>query len=322
MDPLSDILAVTRLKGSLYFRTEFSPPWGVSVPDYRRVARFHFVAHGACWVRVEGGAEPVRLEAGDLVVVPLGRAHVLSDLPTREPAELDRVVEQAGFDGRGSLIYRGPELERANQGGSKAQTNLVCGHFEYEDDVLSRVMAQMPPAIVLRRNELGDVQWLQESLRLLAREIEDGRPGGDALVQRISEMLLIQVLRRHMELAPEGSRPLGALKDPRISRSLELIHHRSEQRWTVAGLAGEAGMSRTAFAQKFHELMGVAPLEYLTDWRLQRARRALRETTDPVRRIAYHCGYESEAAFARAFKRRLGVAPGQYRKDAQAAEPA
>lgn len=306
MDNLSEILSVTKVKSSLYFRTAFTAPWGVTVPSFNHVARFHYVSKGQCWVRVDGDSDPQCLEQGDLVVVPLGRAHTLSDTPDRKPTALDRLVEEAKYEGDGCLVYGGPETQ--------APTALICGHFEYADEILNPLLRQLPPAIVLRRSMIGDVQWLDEGLLFLSKEIDGDRPGRDALVQRISEILLIQVLRQYLEHAPEGSTPVSALRDPRLARALEVMHHRPEDRWTVASLAAEAGMSRTAFAGRFQQLMGLAPLEYLTDWRLRKATKLLRETGSPVRVIAYQCGYESEAAFARAFKKRFGVSPGEYRR--------
>lgn len=311
MDNLSEVLSVTKVKSSLYFRTAFSAPWGVTVPSFQKVARFHYVLKGICWVRVDGHSDPIMLEQGDLVVIPLGRSHTLSDTQDRAPTALDRVVEDAGYEGEGCLVYGGPETQ--------APTSLICGHFEYADEILNPLLRQLPPAIVLRQSLIGNVDWLEDGLAFLSREIDADRPGRDALVQRISEILLIQVLRQYLEHAPEGATPFGALKDPRLSRALECIHHQPEKRWTVASLAEEAGMSRTAFATRFQHLMGLTPLEYLTDWRLRRATKLLRESQDPVRLVAYQCGYESEAAFARAFKKRFEVSPGEYRKRNSAA---
>lgn len=305
-DCLSDLLAATRIRGSLYFSTEFFGEWGVAVPNYQEAARFHYVARGQCWVRIEGVEAPCELHSGDLVVIPFGRAHILSDQRDRSVVELDEAVAQAGFTGRGALV-----LGDADRG---APTRLLCGHFEYDEPFVTRIFTQMPPAIILRKAEIGDAFWLHEGVRFLSAEAERARPGREAMAQKISEMLFIDVMRRYAESNPGGDSIFAAAQDSRISRALEAVHADVSAPWTVEAMAGEAGMSRAAFAQRFEALMGVPPMTYLAEWRLMLARRLLSATDLPLASVAHQSGYESEAGFSRAFKRSTDLSPGAFRK--------
>lgn len=305
MDVLSDVLDALRLDGTLYFWTDFGRPWGVRVPAFGRVARFHLVVRGHCWVRVDG-EEPTRLEAGDLVLIPHGAEHVLSDEADTRCRMLDEVIEAAGFTGEGALVYGGED-----DGGP---TRLVCGHFAFDEGFDHALLSQMPAALVVRWDEEVRGSPLEDVFRFIAREVQQGDPGYEAVVRRLSEVLFVQAVRYWARCARPDRGVLAALEDPGLGQALAAMHADPAAEWTVESLGRKAAMGRTAFAERFREVVGETPLQYLTSWRMQNAKRLLTESGFTLDRIARRVGYESAASFSRAFKRAVGQAPGTYRR--------
>jgi len=303
MDPLSDILRALELGGTLYFTTDFTPPWGVRVPALGRAARFHLVIRGRTWISVGTSVEPVELETGDLVLVPHGAEHVLADAPGREARDVDRVVAESGFTGRGALMYGGDDA-----GGP---TRLVCGHFTLDADIDHPLLDHLPPLLVVRHDDTRAP--IGEIARLISREATSDGPGSHALIVRLSEALFIQVIRGWAERSPSESGILAALADPALGESLALMHGRPAERWTLERLAREVGLSRTVFADRFRQRVGMAPMQYLTLWRLQRARVLLTRTDLTLEAIAGRVGYDSGPSLHKVFKRWIGETPGRYR---------
>ncbi len=306
MDVLSDILDAVKLQGTLYFSTHLGAPWGIQVPAYERVARFHLVTRGRLWVRVARSAEAVCLEPGDLVLVPHGAAHALLDSPDTPAEALDRVVEAAGFSGRGALVYGGAD--------TGSPTRLVCGHFALDEHVDHPLLRGLPPLIAIRREDGDGAPGLEELIRLIAREAVDASAGSYAVVGRLSEVLFIQALRVWAARTHHDAGLLSALGDPQLGASLERIHERPGEPCSLESLARSAGMSRTQFAERFKQVVGMSPMRYVTLWRMQRARRLLVDGDLTLERIAEQVGYESAAAFSRVFRRSLGEPPGSYRR--------
>lgn len=308
MDVLSDILATLRFRGSLYFSTEFHPPWGVRVPSFRRVARFHLVIRGGCWVRIEPGDDPVRLETGDIILVTRGAEHVIADAPHTPSRTVDDVVKAAGFTGRGALVIGDAD--------SGAPTRLLCGHFEFDDDVDHPLLQRLPPALVVRWDEEERNYPLQDAFRLIAREVREGHPGHEAVVSRLSEILFVQVVRAWARRTRHDRGVLAALADPHLGAALDAIHTEPRAPWTLAMLSRRAAMGRSAFVERFGSVVGETPLRYLTRWRIQVAKRLLADPRLALGQIAERVGYDSAASFSRVFKKAAGVSPGQYRRKA------
>ena len=309
MDVFSDILGAVRLKGTLYFTTEFGRPWGLRVPARPRVARFHLVVRGNTWVRVIGLDEPMHLESGDLVLVPHGAEHVLADTPDTPCRTVDEVVRLAGFTGRGALVHGGND--------TGAPTRLVCGHFAFDDGVDHPLLDQLPPAVVVRWDETVRDSPLEDAFRFIAREAQESRPGHEAVVQRLSEVLFVQALRQWAAQAAPDRGMLAALADARLANALAAIHAEPGARWTLESLGRRAAMGRTAFAERFRDVVGTTPLQYLTFWRVQQAKRLLMETQLSLGQIADRVGYESGASLSRVFRRNTGASPGAYRRSLQ-----
>lgn len=307
MDALSAMLDVLRIRGSVYFWANLGPPWGLQVPAFGHVVRYHLILRGHCWVRVDGVPEPIRLEAGDLVAIPHGRGHRLSDQPTSVCIDVDRVIEAAGFTGEGALVVG---LRDAG-----LQTRMVCGHFAHDGDEEHPLFRALPPTIVVR-GVAGDGEfgWLDDILRYIAREVAAQGPGTTAVVSRLSEILFIQTLRSYAISHPEDSVGWAGFVDPHVGPVLVRIHERPDAPVSVGGLARTAGLSRTRFALRFRRLMGTTPLAYVARWRLLRARAELRDPSRSVADVASQCGYRSESAFNRAFTRAFRVGPGAFRR--------
>lgn len=309
MDTLSDVLGIVKMRGCLYFRTEFTPPWGVQVPALRNVARFHLVSSGHCWVRVGSRGEPLRLAQGDLIVIPHGAEHALTDAPETAVRNVDDVVSQTGFTGEGALAYGG--LGGSTPGGT---ARLVCGHFEFDADARHPLLDALPAYIHVAGTGTASPVWLDEAMRFIGSEAGSERPGSHAVVSRLSEILFIQAIRAYVTQAGDRARCLAGLADPLIARALRRVHRSPGERWTIAALSREAGMSRTAFAERFRRLMGMTPLEYITQWRMQKARQLLTEADIGMLDVAESVGYRSEASFGRVFKKHFRIGPGAYRR--------
>ena len=308
MDLFSDILMRLAMRGTLYFRTAFSSPWGVEVPAYPHVARFHFAHRGTCLVRVAGAARPVRLREGDLVIIPHGAAHSLYGDTAEEGRvlPLDRVLELSGFTGTGTLVYGGAPSAEA--------TELVCGHFAFDPLAWHPLIERLPPCLHIA--DYGGIagQWLAQTLRMIGDEAGRGQPGGALIAQKMSEIIFAQVLRAYIVTEGAALPGLAGLADPQIVRALEAVHAQPDRDWSVADLARIAGLSRTGFATRFADRMRLTPMAYVTRWRMQIARQELQNPARRVPDVAESVGYISEAAFARVFRKEFGLSPAAFRR--------
>lgn len=307
MDVLDDILATLDLKGALYFRTDCTAPWAVEVPELAMAARFHLVVQGRLHVSFPSG-ESVDLGPGDLVLVPKGRSHVLADAAGRPAPPLETVLERAGYDGRGVLVL--------GEGDREASTQTICGHFTFREGSDHPLLRALPDHLVITSGLRAREPWLDELLRLVARRMFDEGVGLPAAVTRLSEVVFIEILRVGIGRLAGLGQILEALRDPQVGRALELIHEAPGRPWTVESLAAAVGMSRSRFAERFARALGMGPMAYLADWRLQKALALLDKEKCSIQRVAADTGYRSAAAFSRAFAGRFGIAPMDYRRGA------
>lgn len=307
MDLLSDVLSQLRFKGTLYFRTSFTSPWGVRIPSYEKVARFHLVHRGNCLIRIEGVDKLISLSQGDLIIVTQGAQHALFCDPAREDEALplEDVVERSGFTGSGALVFGGDP-------GTNNETQLVCGHFAFDQEARHPLIDALPPYIHLTSYADRSGSWLENTIRMIGNEAGRDLPGGDIIALKLAEIIFAQALRTY--LSTTSAPGLTGFADPRLARALTALHAEPSRDWTLEDLAAAAGMSRTAFAEKFAESMSVTPMAYLTRWRMLLARARLKETPETVPAIAEDVGYRSEAAFSRAFKKIFGIPPARYRR--------
>lgn len=307
LDLLSDILTRLSLRGTLYFRTSFTEPWGVRVPAFRDVARFHFAHRGEALVRVAGVSVPVHLAQGDLILIPHGAAHVLCCRHTGpdEALPLDDVLSRSGFPGHGTLVWGGDENPR--------DTQLICGHFALAEGSRHILFDRLPPFIHLRGYGEEAGPWLEATLKVIGAEAGGARLGGDLIALKMSEAIFAQAIRAHIEQA--GARTAGSrLRRPAFGASPDGLPPRPGWDWTVARLAREAGLSRTGFAERFSARLGVTPMGYVTSWRMQIAREALSTRGLSVAEAAEASGYASGSAFSRVFRKEIGLPPAAFRQ--------
>jgi len=305
MDLLSDILSMMRLSGTLYFRTSFSSPWGVEVPAFENVSRFHYVHRGRCFAHVEGVGKAILLEHGDLIIIPHGARHTLSDPLDVEAKTVDQVVSESGFTGRGALVFGGLDTGH--------ETQLICGHFAFDRGASHILIDTLPRSIHIK--DYGQVSpgWLDDTLKIIGAEAGRSQLGSDLIALKLSEIIFTQSIRQYLAREGRDRRGLAGFGNPHIRQALEAIHQEPANAWTVASLARIAGLSRTAFSAKFSELTTHTPLGYLTSWRMQLARRMLVDSDVPIIEVAARTGYQSEASFGRVFKRQFDLPPARYR---------
>ena len=299
-EPLADVLHGLRVEGSCYCRTELSAPWGLAIDACAGVS-FHFVAEGRCRVTVAGIAYD--LGPGDLVVLPHGDAHTVTGSGEVPP---EAVL------GLPAALPAGPVSELRHGGGGEPAL-VLCGgtRFDEPDQPLVRAL---PPVLLVRADDGEAGEWVDGTLRVMGLEAARRRPGGEIVLTRLCDILVVHAVRNWLAGSPEAREGwVGALRDERIGPALALLHRHPERPWTVADLAAEAHLSRSAFAERFAERVGRAPLAYLTEHRMRLATRALREG-QPLTGVAAGAGYGSVAAFARAYKRSTGLSPGSIRR--------
>ena len=304
-DPLGEALHFLRMNGAFYCRSELSAPWGLALPPMPGYAWFHVVTAGRIWLEADE-PDPRWIQPGDLALVPHGEGHVLRSEPGA-PApgilELDREEVSERYE-----ILR--------HGGGGAPTTLICGAVRFDHPAARNLVAILPGIIHIEAGGSPQMEWMQSTLRLMAAEARELRPGGEAVITRLGDILVIQAIRSWIETDPAARTGwLGALKDPQVGRAIALMHRDPGRGWTVASLADELAMSRSAFAARFTELVGEPVIGYLARWRMHLALSALKEDAVTVGQLADRLGYRSEAAFSRAFKRVIGVSPGAFRRD-------
>ncbi|HET9959800.1 MAG TPA: AraC family transcriptional regulator [Polyangiaceae bacterium] len=308
MDVLTDVLETVRARAACSGRVDALAPWGMEFAE-GEAARFHVVLEGSLILQ----AEPVgtlALHKGDLVALPHGDRHVLSDTADSPVLPLEEWKRRAGNqDGvRGALPI----------GGVGARTALWSGRIEFEDGRGNPLLSVLPRVIVLRGEWSRSVQSLEPTLGMLASESISGRPGAQTIVSRLADVIFVQIVRGYLAtLGSEGTGWLAALSDPQVGAALAWVHREPARDWTVQELAQRVAMSRSAFAARFTRMVGEPPLHYVTRWRMQKAASLLREGRSTIAQIAESVGYESEAAFSKAFKRAVGSAPGAYRRAAR-----
>ncbi|MEZ4552982.1 MAG: AraC family transcriptional regulator [Dehalococcoidia bacterium] len=319
-DTLSEVLGAIRVAGGLFFRVHLSSPYAVTTldasdvaaryaPGAVRVLPFHLVTRGSIWFEAPGVADPVCLEAGDVIVFPRGTEHTLTDRPGTPPVPVTALDDH--FDGSPpTLVWGGP-----------GQPNeALCGFFQTGGRIFNPLVDALPDVLVVRRGDPG-ADWLVSTLQRTYGELAENRPGGAALASRLTESLFVDVIQRYVR-SHDGGGWFAALADPVSGPALARIHGDPARHWSVEDLASEIGVSRTVLADRFAATVGLSPIRYLTSWRLELAGQRLLETRDSVAEVAYAVGYESEAAFNRAFKRFAGQPPAAWRRGRRPPPPA
>jgi len=306
VDPLGEALHFLRMSGVFYCRSEFTAPWALALPPFENCVMFHVVTVGECWVEVAGAA-PYLLRPGELLLVPHGAGHCLTSehgIAADNLFDLDR--EQV------SDCY-----ELLVLGGGGAAATAICGVVRFDDPTAQQLLQLLPPLIAVNAWENApETEWIQSTLRLMADEARAPRAGGETVITRLADILIIQAIRAWIARDPAAQTGwLGALQDNQIGRAIAMVHRQPARNWTLATLASEVGMSRSAFADRFTALVGEPAMRYVARRQMHAAVSWLKDDALTVGSIAARLGYESEAAFNRAFKRVIGKPPGAVRRE-------
>ena len=261
------------------------------------------------------GEAPVRLEAGDIVLFPQGDAHVISSAPGIAPARFgpDWVYATRNDPKPIPIVFHTGNEFTLGAPAAESPNNIACGFLGCDLRPFNPLIATLPR--LLHLPAAADGSWISEAMRQAVDASQNKRPGGDAVLERISELMFVDAVRRHLERLPDASTGwLAGLRDRHVGRALALIHENPGRAWTIDALADDIALSRSAFYERFVRLIGQPPMQYLTQWRMQAAANLLRQSNATVASIALDVGYESEAAFARAFKRLVGTPPASWRR--------
>lgn len=315
MEPATDLiteaLQQVRLSGVVLFRVDLRSPWCFRTvgdmevpPQASHMTVFHVVLEGECWVGLE--ADPPQLfRAGDAVILPRSDIHWLGDRPDGIPIPVSELYGDTPLS----------QLCDVRLGGDGARTRILCGFLGYERAAFTPLYDALSPLFRVRMGEGGSGPSLDSLLRYAEEEVLSQRPGSTGLRLRMTELLFVEALRRHMASLPQDEAGwLAAVRDPVVGCAMGLLHATPERQWTVPALAQASASSRSVLSERFNTLLGEPPMHYLTRWRMHLAARRLRDSRDSIETIAEALGYQSPAAFQRAFKRQMGATPAQWRR--------
>ena len=314
MDALSETLRVVRLVGAIFIKGRFTAPWcydaahadiaaPILEPTAEKVVIFHMITEGECIVEMDG-EPPMHLTAGDVIVFPQGDAHRMASdhgLPPAKPTRLDQL-----------LLRRPREI---SYGGGGKTTRLVCGYLACDARLAKLLLAGLPKMLRVNVRGSNAGTWLEASVRYALAEARSPRPGGAGVLAKLSEVLFIEVLRLYMNEQSAGRTGwLAGVSDRIVGSALAALHKRPAYAWTLEELARESNTSRSVLAERFQELVGTSPMQYLTQWRMLLAANMLERTNAPLVKIAEDVGYQTDTAFSRAFRREYGDPPAAWRR--------
>jgi AraC-like DNA-binding protein len=320
-DALSEVLSAVHLSGSVFFDVRAKSPWVAEAPPSAQIANevmpgsqhaieYHVVISGTCWISLVGDVdfEPVRLVEGDIAVIPQGDAHVVSSAPgMRAEPDLDVHRRPADDDTLPFVLRTG--------GDGPNDAHLICGFFSCDARPFNPLLDSLPRFLRFGRDaSQASHSLLDQFIRFATAETGNKRAGSQSVLNRLSELMFVEIIRLHMDqLANDNTGWLAGLRDPMVGRALTLLHARPSHAWTLEELASEVAASRSALADRFASLVGWPPIQYLTQWRMQIAAKRLADPGVKISAVAHEVGYDSEAAFSRAFKKLVGRSPSQWR---------
>jgi AraC-like DNA-binding protein len=317
MDALSDVLRVAHLTGGVFLHAEFFAPWCIAArvaPEHCAPALgpashlivYHYVVEGDLRIRVESErAEGLVIGAGEIVLLPRNDLHLIGSDLSLPPVAGSDVIHPPKDGGLFSIHH----------GGTGRRTRMVCGFLGCDSAKGNPVISTLPPLLKLNVAQGGSAEWIRSTFEYAAQEVSIGRPGSETVLAKLSELLFVETVRRYAETLPDDQTGwFAGLRDPYVARALALLHRDIALRWTVDDLGREVGLSRSALADRFIRLIGVPPMHYLANWRMQVATQKLRNSTVSLAQVAEIVGYDSEAAFSRAFKKAFGTAPATWRR--------
>jgi AraC-like DNA-binding protein len=317
-DALSDVLKTVRLTGAAFFDVVAKAPWVAEspcrdlilpriLPGGGHLIAYHVLTEGRCFANIVD-EEPIPIGAGEVIVFTKCDPHVLSSSPGMR-ADRAATLDAATASQLPFAVTLGDD--------GPISAKLVCGYLACDAHPFNPLLDNLPPVITARDSRDDETPWLGQFIRLATMESADKRAGGESVLARLSELMFIEVVRRHLANMPaEQAGWLAGLRDPFVGKALSLLHARPEQDWTIEKLGKDVGLSRSVLAERFADLVGMPPMQYLAKWRMQMASRLLNGGNTNIATVAAEIGYASEAAFSRAFKKMVGVSPSDWRRRA------
>ncbi len=313
-DLLSDLLSSMHLVGSVLFRAEFREPWSVITPDCHELAQvllsrtehiipFHVVASGGCWLELPE-REPVWLDDGDAVLLPYGQSHCLRGQDVADSVQVAQLLPRPPWG----------DIPLVEHGGTGATTGVICGFLQCDELLFHPILRHLPALLHVSPDATPADHWLATTIRHTATEASNRLPGSRSMLPRLTELMFVEILRKHMQsLSADEVGWFAAYNHPVVGAALKFLHAAPLQDWSVDSLARRVGVSRTVLAEHFKRFLDQPPMQYLAHWRMQLAAQHLKSSDLPMKAIADQAGYQSEAAFSRAFKRHFGSPPGGWR---------
>ena len=314
MDALSEVLKVLHFNSAIFFNARFTAPWCFASPEADAVARqvdagserllfYHYFVEGSCTVKLDG-MPSLRLAGGDIILFPHGDAHTMASPGTDGPAPLLDVQ---------SLLRERPDELRLGGGG--APTRFICGYLSCDPVLCRPLLAALPKVVTVSLREDAKTDWVERSFVYAVAEAASTQPGGEGVLAKLSEVLVVETLRRYISGMSEGQTGwLAGLRDRVVGKCLALMHEKPAHPWTLDSLARAAGTSRTVLAERFAHYVGMPPIQYLGKWRMALASNLLRRSALGLMQIALEVGYETDTAFSRAFRREFGMPPASWRR--------
>jgi AraC-like DNA-binding protein len=321
MDHLTDLLKTLQLSVNTYFFRGVGC-WNMQI-QYRPQGLFYVVLKGQCYFQERGNEELLLLKEGDIIALPTGGKHWVCDSPAGRDLSLQDVAK-VGPNSELLLVKTGniealvkggePVVQERAENTTNKETKLLCGIMSYDISMNYPFLKDLPCFIHTSTHNDSDAEGIKSFVNILQKESEILSPGSTLMVDRLTEMLTVQLLREHMGQMKEPNGYMAVLSDPKIGLALNLIHTETDEKWTVDSLCKVAGLNRTSFTEKFVAMLGATPKYYLTNTRMQKAKNSLQHSNDSMLCIAERTGYASEAAFSKAMKKHFNKTPGQIRK--------
>lgn len=292
---IGDILSTVKFKSAVYFKHGFCSPWGMDIPK-GVFSQFHLVTSGSCILVF--GKKTIKLEKGDIVILPDGAPHQIKDNFDSICKPGQKVV---------SSILNGKKPFR----GKTESTQLICGHYEMDHEVSHPILEKLPKYIVIKSSEYGRFDLIYSIFELLVEEMNLKKAGYETVSLRLAEILFISIIR-HFYLQ-QSKDQLNLFKDELVFKTIDLIHKKLGEEWSIEKLARQAGVSRTLFIDRFKKAVGESPMKYVANWRLSKAKFLLKNSNLSLNQIGEQIGYLSETSFNRAFKQKFNISPGKFR---------